>query len=57
MLDKSHWLINYIVTTEYIIWPKINIPSSYLTILMQNCLKNTLKLLFDSYLTDVEFLT
>ena len=30
-------------------WPKINIPSSYLTILMLNCLENTLKLQFDSY--------
>ena len=29
-------------------WPKINIPSSYFTILMLNCLKNTLKLQFDS---------
>ena len=30
-------------------WPKINIPSSYFTILMLNCLENTLKLQFDSY--------
>ena len=29
-------------------WPKINIPSSYFTILMLNCLENTLKLKFDS---------
>ena len=28
-------------------WPKINIPSSYFTILMLNCVENTLKLLFD----------
>ena len=34
-------------------WPKINIPSSYFTILMLNCLENTLKLLFDSYVTAV----
>ena len=38
-------------------WPKINIPSSYFTILMQNCLENTLKLQFDSYVTAVKFLT
>ena len=38
-------------------WPKINIPSSYFTILVLNCLKNTLKLLFDSYVTAVKFLT
>ena len=41
-LEKSHWKINHIVT-------KINIPSSYLIILMLNCLENTLKLQFDSY--------
>ena len=29
-------------------WPKINIPSSYFTILMLNCLENTLKPHFDS---------
>ena len=38
-------------------WPRINIPSSYFTILMLNCLKNTLKLQFDSYVTAVRFLT
>ena len=38
-------------------WHKINIPSSYFTILMLNCLKNTLKLQFDSYVTAVRFLT
>ena len=38
-------------------WPKINIPSSYFTILMLNCLKNTLKLQFDSYVTAVRFFT
>ena len=38
-------------------WPKINIPSSYFTILMLNCLENTLKLQFDSYETAVKFLT
>ena len=38
-------------------WPKINIPSSYFTIFMLNCLENTLKLLFDSYVTAVKFLT
>ena len=38
-------------------WFKINIPSSYFTILMQNCLENTLKLQFDSYVTAVRFLT
>ena len=32
-------------------WPKINISSSYFTILMLNCLENTLKLQFDSYVT------
>ena len=37
-------------------WPKI-IPSSYFTILMLNCLENTLKLQFDSYVTAVRFLT
>ena len=36
-------------------WPKINIPSSYFTILILNCLENTLK--FDSYVTAVKFLT
>ena len=38
-------------------WPKINIPSSYFTILMLNYLENTLKLKFDSYVTAVKFLT
>ena len=38
-------------------WPKINIPSSYFTILMLNCLKKTLNLQFDSYVTAVRFLT
>ena len=40
-------------------WPKINIPRSYFTILMLNCLANTctLKLQFDSYVTAVRFLT
>ena len=38
-------------------WLKINIPSSYFTILMLNCLENTLKLQFDSYVTAVRFLT
>ena len=38
-------------------WPKINIPSSYFPILMLNCLKNTLKLQFDSYVTGIKFLT
>ena len=37
-------------------WPKINIPSSYFTILMLNCLENTLKLC-DSYVTAVKFWT
>ena len=38
-------------------WPKINIPSSYFTILMLNCLENTLKLQFDSCVTAIKFLT
>ena len=38
-LEKSHWKINHIVTTEF--WPKINIPSSSFTISMLNCLENT----------------
>ena len=38
-------------------WPKIIIPSSYFTILMLNCLENTLKLQFYSYVTAVKFLT
>ena len=38
-------------------WLKINIPSSYFTILMRNCLENTLKLQFDSSVTAVRFLT
>ena len=38
-------------------WPKINIPCSCFTNLMLNCLENTLKLQFDSYLTAVKFLT
>ena len=38
-------------------WPKMNIPSSYFTILMLNCMENTLKLQFDSYVTAVKFLT
>ena len=38
-------------------WPKINIPSSYLIILMLDCLENTPKLQFDSYVTAVKFLT
>ena len=56
-LEKSHWKFNYIVITENIIFPKINIPSSYFTILMLNYLKNTLKLQFDSCVTAVKFLT
>ena len=38
-------------------WPKINISSSYIyfNILMLNCLENTLKLQFDSYVTPVNF--
>ena len=36
-------------------WPKINIPSSYLIILMHNCLENTPKLQFDSYVTAIKF--
>ena len=56
-LEKSHWKLNYIVTTEYIILAKINIPSSYLTILILICLENTLKLLFDSCVTSVKFKT
>ena len=50
-LEKSHWKNNYIVFTEY------NIPSSYFTILMLNCLENTPKLQFDSYVTAVKLLT
>ena len=38
-------------------WPKIKIRSSYFTILMLNCLQNTLKLQYDSYVTAVKFLT
>ena len=38
-------------------WPKINIPSSYFTILILNCMENNLKLQFDSYVTAVKFLT
>ena len=38
-------------------WSKINIPSSYFTILMLNCLENTPKLRFDSYVTAVKLLT
>ena len=38
-------------------WPKINIPRSHFTILMLNCLANTLKLQFDSYVTAFRFLT
>ena len=55
-LEKSHWKINYIVTTEYIILAYFNIPSSYFSISKVNCLENTLKLLFDSYVTAVKFL-
>ena len=35
----------------------MNIPSSYLTILMLNCLENTLKLQFDSYVIAGKLLT
>ena len=46
------------LTTQNItFWPKINIPYSYLTILMLNCLESTLKLQFDSYVTAVKFFT
>ena len=38
-------------------WPKIKISSSYVTILMLNCLENTNKLQFDSYVTADKFLT
>ena len=55
-LEKSNWKINNIVTTEYIIWSKINIPSSYFTISMLNCLENTFKLQFDINVTAVKFL-
>ena len=56
-LEKSHWKFNYIVTTEYIILAKINIPSSYFTILILICLEITLKLLFDSCVKSVKFKT
>ena len=35
----------------------MNIPSAYFTILILKCLKNTLKLQFDSYVTGVKFLS
>ena len=38
-------------------WPKIKIPSSYFTIVILNCLENSLKLQFDSYVIAVKFLT
>ena len=38
-------------------WPKMNILSAYFTILMLNCLENTLNLQFHSYGTAVKFLT
>ena len=38
-------------------WPKINISSSYFTILILICLENTLKLLFDSCVKSVKFKT
>ena len=53
---ESLWDFNYIVTTECFILPKINTPSSYITILMLHCLDITLKLKFDSYVTAVKFL-
>ena len=56
-LKKSHWNINNIVMQNISFWRKINIPSSYFTIIMLNCLENTLKLQFDSYVTPVKFLT
>ena len=37
--------------------PKVNTPSSYFTILMLNCLENTLKLQLDSNVSAVKFLT
>ena len=58
-LEKSHWKINRIIGWPQNIsfWPEINIPSSYFTILMLNCLKNILKLQSDSYVTAVKFMT
>ena len=56
-LKKLRWKIDYTVTTEYIILAKINIPSSYFTIVMLNCSENILKHQFDSYVTAVKFLT
>ena len=53
-LEKSHRKSNLIATTEYII---LAFQSSYFTILMLNCLENTLKLQFDIYVTAVKFLT
>ena len=51
-MDKSHWQINYIGSTEC-----ENFWFSYFNIFMPNCLKKTFKLKFDSCLTAVIFLT
>ena len=57
-LEKSHWKINHIVTTEYIIlaWNQHSIfIFHYFNAKLR--LENTLKLQFDSYVTAVKFLT
>ena len=56
-LEKSHWKINHIVTKEYISLVLNQHSISYFTVLMLNCLENTLKLQFDSYVAAVKFLT
>ena len=56
-LEKSRSEINHMVTTEYIILA-LNQHSNFIFhYLMLNCLENTLKLQFDSYVTAVRFLT
>ena len=56
-LEKSHWIINYIVTTEYIILASNQHYIFILHYLMLNHLEDTLKLQFDRYVTPVKFLT
>ena len=41
-LEKSHWKITTLWLQNISFWPKINIAYSYFTMLMLNCLQNTL---------------
>ena len=52
-LDKSHWQISYIGSTECENLAYNQFRFSYFNIFMPNCLKKTFKLKFDSCLTNL----